>query len=318
MLSGNDGPDHSGPTFLPPFPESAPTSPLLPAFPDSAQISPMLPAFPDSAPISPLLPTFPDSAPNSPLLPAFPDSARISPLARISPMLPAFPDLASTSAMPAFPASSDDLPDLCTMPDFPMTLSPGPPKFNDIDADVEDDMPPFPDFNAEISLHSTPMSINSTPPPDSVALLALPNTNSAQPKVPQKETYQKKLARSPNPPQKQKKVVSTRPRPYKHKLASGPTAKRDIGEDFCRLGDLREVDPRYLKPTLAEMQNAHTAIWPDNGSRLPYHIGYELALKAGEEQLDRVEYLEEQAWNAGESLEHVQGNLERWLDSWDL
>jgi hypothetical protein len=66
------------------------------------------------------------------------------------------------------------------------------------------------------------------------------------------------------------------------------------------------------------MQNAHTAIRPDNGSRLPYHIGYELALKAGEEHLERVEYLEEQAWNAGESLEHVQGNLERWLGSWDL
>lgn len=75
---------------------------------------------------------------------------------------------------------------------------------------------------------------------------------------------------------------------------------------------------RLLKPTLAEMQNAHTAIRPESGSRLPYHIGYELALKAGEEHLERVEYLEEQAWNAGSSLEYAQGNLERWLARWNL
>ncbi|KAF8810735.1 hypothetical protein BYT27DRAFT_7253426 [Phlegmacium glaucopus] len=125
----------------------------------------------------------------------------------------------------------------------------------------------------------------------------------------------------PQSTQEAKKVISTGPCPYKHQCASGPSPqreKRDIGEDFRRLGDSCEVDPRYLKPTLVEMQNAYTAIRPDNGSHLPYHIGYELALKAGEEHLDHVEYIEEQAWNAGESLEHVQGNLERWLDSWDL
>jgi len=53
-------------------------------------------------------------------------------------------------------------------------------------------------------------------------------------------------------------------------------------------------------------------------SSIPYNVGYKIALQAAEEELERVKYLEDKAWNAGVSLEYVQGNLERWLTSWGL
>jgi len=47
-------------------------------------------------------------------------------------------------------------------------------------------------------------------------------------------------------------------------------------------------------------------------------VGYKIALHTAEEDLERVKYLEDEAWNAGVRLEYIQGNLERWLTSWGL
>jgi hypothetical protein len=95
--------------------------------------------------------------------------------------------------------------------------------------------------------------------PDYPVTLALPTTEmvSDQPMV-RKETYRKKLARPNLVGPKQKKVVSTRPRAAKPKRGTVQKEKRDIGLDFRRLGDPRELDPEYFKVCLFHCSPLHT------------------------------------------------------------
>lgn len=62
------------------------------------------------------------------------------------------------------------------------------------------------------------------------------------------------------------------------------------------------------------------AIRPDRPAnfRVPYHVGYEVALKAAKERLILLENLEEQAWIAGAPIEQVQSNIERWMTDWNM
>jgi hypothetical protein len=47
-------------------------------------------------------------------------------------------------------------------------------------------------------------------------------------------------------------------------------------------------------------------------------VGYKIALQAAEDRLERIHYIEVEAWNTGLALEFAQGNLERWLNNWGL
>ena len=75
----------------------------------------------------------------------------------------------------------------------------------------------------------------------------------------------------------------------------------------------------FVKPTLSELQEAQKAIrFPNNDFRIPYNIGYIIALKAAEENLERLKYLEDQAWFAGIVIEEAEMNIQSLLASWDM
>jgi len=70
---------------------------------------------------------------------------------------------------------------------------------------------------------------------------------------------------------------------------------------------------------LSELRKAQDAIRPPTENfRIPYHIGYEMALKHGKDNLSRLEYWEEQSRKAGTIIEQAERNIESWLANWGM
>ncbi|KAF8816366.1 hypothetical protein BYT27DRAFT_7208512 [Phlegmacium glaucopus] len=292
---------HDDPERMPAFPDSPPILPALPPFPESANVPP----FPDSPLVGPLpkpanspeVPPFPNSPPISPIhnsvsMPPFPESSTI--LTSASSPCPMFweLDLDDDAALPNFPGLASD--PNSTFPSFPMPDSDpfGVPDYLDHD---NISMPAFP----------------TVPPFPESAIKALPKASKSK---------KKGVRRSPTdgrpPCKRQKKGVPPRPSPQKGPIRSH-AEKQEQGQNFRRLGDTREVDPTDFKPTFPELQNAHEEIRPPNASSIPYGVGYAAALKAAEDHLDRIEFIEDQAFVTGYTLESIQSNIQGWLISWD-
>jgi hypothetical protein len=72
----------------------------------------------------------------------------------------------------------------------------------------------------------------------------------------------------------------------------------------------------FGQPTIDELHAAHYAIRPKEGPRIPYHIGYALALAESERHLARLEDLEDEAAEAVHRLANIQGTMEQWLTAW--
>ncbi|KAF8808476.1 hypothetical protein BYT27DRAFT_7255584 [Phlegmacium glaucopus] len=318
---------------MPAFPDSPPISPAFPAFPksaDSAEVppfpnSPPIPPVPDSVSMPPLpesstIPNFPGLAsdPNSsspcPAFPVFPESANLAEIPPFpnSPPIPlvadsvSMPPLPESSPIPNFPGLASD-PD-STFPSFPMPDSDpfGAPDYWDHN---QVSMPVFPTF---------PMF--PMPDPDSEMMPPFPQLAiKAQSKSKQKRV--RGSTDSKLPQKKQKKVVLTRsspPNPPKVLIGPYPGAgKQDLGLNFRQLGDSHEVDPTNFKPTFPELLNAHEGIRPGTAPSIPYGVGYAAALKAAEDHLGHIEYLEDQAFVTGCTLQKIESNIERWLMSWD-
>ncbi|KAF8816823.1 hypothetical protein BYT27DRAFT_7206964 [Phlegmacium glaucopus] len=247
-----------------------------------------MPAFPDSPPILPALPPFPESAE----VPPFPDSPLISPIPN-SVSMPPFPESSTilTSASSPCPMFWElDLNDDTALPNFPGLAS-----------DPNSTFPsfPMPDPNQfgvpnywdhdNISMPAFP----TVPPFPESAIKALPKASKSK---------KKGVRRSPTdgrpPCKRQKKGVPPQPSPQK-----GP-----IGH---------EVDPTNFKPIFPELQNTHEEIRSPNASSIPYGVGYAAALKAAEDHLDRIEFIEDQVFITGYTLERIQSNIQGWLISWD-
>jgi hypothetical protein len=51
--------------------------------------------------------------------------------------------------------------------------------------------------------------------------------------------------------------------------------------------------------------------------RVPYHVGYALALRHAKRDLNRLDHLEDEVWVMLEIMDKTQGAMERWLLGWE-
>ncbi|KAF8798749.1 hypothetical protein BYT27DRAFT_7218319 [Phlegmacium glaucopus] len=284
---------HDDPERMPAFPDSPPILPALPPFPESANVPP----FPDSPLVGPLpkpanspeVPPFPNSPPISPIhnsvsMPPFPESSTI--LTSASSPCPMFweLDLDDDAALPNFPGLASD--PNSTFPSFPMPDSDpfGVPDYLDHD---NISMPAFP----------------TVPPFPESAIKALPKASKSKKKD--------LLARG--------KRKECHPGHLHRKGQSGHMQKSRSRDKTSAdwVIPARWILPISRYPTFPELQNAHEEIRPPNASSIPYGVGYAAALKAVEDHLDRIEFIEDQAFVTGYTLESIQSNIQGWLISWD-
>ncbi|KAF8800754.1 hypothetical protein BYT27DRAFT_7216768 [Phlegmacium glaucopus] len=293
---------HDDPERMPAFPDSSPILPALPPFPKSANVPP----FPDSPLVGPLpesadsaeVPPFPDSPPISPIcnsvsMPPFPKSFTI--LASASSPCPMFWELNldNDAALPNFPGLASD-PD-STFPPFPM---PDPNPFG---------VPNYPDHD-NISMPAFP----TVPPFPELAIKALPKASKSKKRVyGDLPLMADLLARG-----KRKECHPG----HLHRKGQSRHMQKSRSRDKTSADwviPTRWILPISRYPTFPELQNAHEQIRPPNASSIPYSVRYAAALKAVEDHLDRIEFIEDQAFVTGYTLESIQSNIQGWLISWD-